>query len=329
MARVFHGGRLDEAMAKYGGKREDWLDLSTGINPNPYPLPDIPLHAWSRLPDTEAEQELNEAARAYYEVPDGFEIVAAPGTQAIIEVLPRLLDIEFVSILSPTYGEHKHAWEKARAKVAEISDLDDLQSGAQACVVVNPNNPTGNICCVTDLVASSDRVENLIVDEAFADPSSEVSVVPCIQKNMIVLKSFGKFFGLAGLRLGFAICTAALAKRIREMIGPWAVSGPALHVGAAAMQDRSWIANTIRRLESDSDELCKLLKNNGFSVESRNPLFVSAFHQKAHEVFECLAREQILVRPFPDRKGYLRFGLCKDQAELDRLAKALRAFPNV
>ncbi len=325
MAGVFHGGRLDAAIAQYGGKREDWLDLSTGINPNAYPIPEIPSDAWARLPDAQAERDLLDAAREYYQVADGFEIVAAPGTQAIIELLPRVLKADNVSIAIPTYAEHEHAWRKAGTGV---TSTDSLASNSDALVVVNPNNPTAHVCARDALRQASEKVRCLIVDEAFADPVPEVSLVPEMSENAIVLKSFGKFFGLAGLRLGFAICNSDTANRLRTVLGPWAVSGPALEIGKAAFRDKHWISTTIDRLQNDSIILSNILKNKRFIVEGVNPLFVSVHHQNAKGVYEFLARRNILTRPFPDREGYLRFGLCQDHQMLSRLEEALEAYAN-
>lgn len=326
MADVFHGGRLDAAIAIYGGNREEWLDLSTGINPNPYPVPEVSADAWTRLPDASAEQNLLDAARDYYQVPETFEIVTAPGTQAIIELLPRVISSSDVSIVSPTYSEHENVWRKAGLSTHQTVGLN---GAANTFVVVNPNNPTTHVWAPSELLGAAERCENLILDEAFSDPVSDCSIIPHIRDNMIVLRSFGKFFGLAGLRLGFAVCASSMASRLRSLIGPWAVSGPALQIGADALRNMEWISDTVYRLQVDSENLSKVLENNGFVLEGINPLFVSAKHQKADEVFEFLAKKHILVRPFPGRKGYLRFGLCKNSGELERLEQALKDFSHV
>ena len=326
MAGVFHGGRLDAAIATYGGTREDWLDLSTGINPNPYPVPELSPDAWSRLPDEAAEQNLLDAARSYYKVPEGFETVAAPGTQAIIELLPRAIDSSEVSIVSPTYGEHENAWRKAGL---HPNRTENFNGPSNIHVVVNPNNPTARLWEHSEILEASALCEHLIIDEAFADPVSASSIVPHIKENVIVLRSFGKFFGLAGLRLGFAICARATAEKLRSLIGPWAVSGPALEIGTDAFRNSEWILQAVSRLQIDSESLAKVLENNGFVVEGVNPLFVSTKLGRSQDMFEFLAAKHVLVRPFPDREGYLRFGLCKNSGELERLEKALRAFSNV
>jgi len=326
MNKVFHGGRLDAAIEKYGGDREEWIDLSTGINPISYPLPEIPVLAWERLPDEKAEQQLIDAAREYYQVPESFEIVPAPGTQAIIELLPRILGVKTVSIVSPTYAEHQHAWQKAGVEVVTAATPEN-ECGV--LVVVNPNNPTAKIWSRIDLHAASNTAGSVVIDEAFSDTVPGASIVPEMRDNMIVLKSFGKFFGLAGLRLGFAICRSEIASKMRNMIGPWAVSGPALKIGATAFRDLDWISRTNDRLQSDSRSLNNLLKENGLSVEAVNPLFVSAHHASASTIHEFLAKRHILIRPFPEREGYLRFGLCANREAFTRLEQALKAYSDV
>ena len=120
MSGLEHGGGLDRAMALHGGRREDWLDLSTGINPVPWPVPELSVDSWHRLPDSGAEARLLAAARRAYDVPDSLEIVAAPGTQALIQALPRLLAGDTATILcgeAGTYGEHEHCCETAGRRV--------------------------------------------------------------------------------------------------------------------------------------------------------------------------------------------------------------------
>ena len=330
MAEVFHGGGLDAAIARYGGNRKSWIDLSTGINPNPYPVGPITPEVIHRLPDSGAEERLRDAARAYYRVPDHLDIVAMNGTQAVIEQLPQLTDEHQVSIVSPTYGEHSHVWSKNGRKVERIARLSDLQqSSAGVLVVVNPNNPDCRIHPTSELEKAAGKIALLIVDEAFCDSMPSVSILPEMPDNAVVLKSFGKFFGLAGLRLGFAICHPDKAEVLRQRIGPWAVSGLALEIGAAALADQDWTGNTIERLERCSRQLALLLSNSDLEVVGENPLFVYARHKQAQEIHKHLAKHNILARPFPDNPEYLRFGLCRDQSQMRRLKNALESFTDV
>ena len=327
---IEHGGALDRAIAEFGGRREDWLDLSTGINPRPYPLPEISSDAWHRLPDRDAEARLIAAARRFYAVPDALEIVPAPGTQALIQALPRLLPGDTATILrgeAGTYGEHEHCCAGAGRKVRFAASPEDVAGDEALVVLVHPNNPDGQCRDREALAGLADTLRGgvLVVDEAFCDATPEASVIPAMRDNVIVLRSFGKFFGLAGVRLGFAVCAPELAERIRAWFGPWAVSGPALEIGMAALCDAPWIEATRNRMESDSTTLAKLLEENRFSVVGRNALFVTVRHDNAMDVAQALARLNILVRSFADRPSLLRFGLCGFEAERLRLANALEA----
>lgn len=320
MSSLEHGGRLDAAARIYGGSVDEWLDLSTGINPVAYPVPEIPETMWARLPDSGAEHRLLDAAREYYGVPDHLSIVPANGTQALIQLMPNIIQARNVAIVSPTYGEHAHVWLHAGAHVKQVGELE---GGHDCLVVVNPNNPTAKVRDHASLLRAAGLNQWVIVDEAFADPTPEVSIVGQMPDNGIVLKSVGKFFGLAGLRLGFAVCNRDIAGQLQALIGPWSVSGPALHVGQAALRDRVWTDKTAARLKQDSGKLALLLREAGFEVEGTHALFVSVRDPEERPVFETLAQHRILVRNFSSRPGYYRFGLCGDDAGIWRLKAAL------
>ncbi|MEM9332175.1 MAG: threonine-phosphate decarboxylase CobD [Pseudomonadota bacterium] len=326
MSEILHGGRLDAAIMQYGGEKSEWLDLSTGINPNAYPVPEFSQEVWSRLPDQNAERKMLDAARKYYGVNDQFEIVAAPGTQALIQLLPNIDPARDVSILVPTYGEHAHVWRSAGARVREVQALDALKPGCALCVVVNPNNPDACVRTASEICRAAEMVTSMVVDEAFCDVNRGETVVACQPSNVFVLKSFGKFFGLAGLRLGFAICNAEIGKKVRNALGPWSVSGPAMALATQAFEDENWVLQTRDRLGRDSNDLATLLEDLGFSVEGNSGLFVYIHHHQSEDVFDWLAKHKILVRPFPERPGFLRFGLHKDTDELNRLADVLTSY---
>lgn len=325
--RIAHGGGLDAAMARHGGAQGDWLDLSTGINPRSYPLPSIEAAAWERLPDHGAEEVLKSAARSCYRVPEELKIVAANGTQALIELLPRVLDASQVAVIAPTYGEHAHVWRKAGATVTEIGRGEAIPDAVKALVIVNPNNPDGAVMPVQQLLALAEEMKTrdgwLVVDEAFCDTSPEASLIPALPENAIVLRSFGKFFGLAGLRLGFAVCLPKLASAFESALGPWSVSGPALAVGASALRDGEWIGQTRRWLEVASQRLTNLLEGHGFEICGAHPLFVLAGHEQSAAIAEGLAQRHILVRSFAGMPDRLRLGLCGSDEELQQLDTAL------
>ena len=331
MSRLAHGGALDAAISRHGGSRESWLDLSTGINPRGWPVPQLNEEIWRALPDEGAMNTLLEAARRYYSVPSGFEIVAAPGTQALVQQLPKVIPghrTVIVEGLAGTYGEHRYRNEFAGREVATTNNPDDVSEDCELVVIVHPNNPDGRvweseaICLLADRIARKGGI--LVVDEAFCDTTPDASMVSDLHDNMVVLKSLGKFFGLAGLRLGFAVAKEPQADRLREALGPWAVSGPALAVGAAALGDEVWIAQMRKWLGAQSILQSNLLREAGLPIVGQNPLFLLVESTRAAAISETLAMHYILVRQFADRPKLLRFGLADDEG-IRRLETALEA----
>jgi cobalamin biosynthesis protein CobC len=326
---ISHGGDLDVARKRYPDAPEPWIDLSTGINPVPFPVPELPAEIWSRLPARAEEETLLAAAAAKYRVPNSAMIAAASGTQALIQLLPLLCPKSRVEILGPTYEEHEACWTRQGHRVSVVKDLDQSDR-ADVVIVVNPNNPTGALIPVSVLrtvaTALARRNGLLIVDEAFVDVLPETaSIAADPPPATIVLRSFGKTYGLAGLRLGFAIAEVPLATRIRAELGPWAVSGPALRIGKAALCDPHWLAETIARLQSDRQRLDAMLEAAGFAVLGGTPLFRLARHSEAPKLAERLGRRGIHIRSFPREPQWLRFGLPADQPAWDRLSDALLA----
>lgn len=323
-----HGGRLDLAIATHGGTREDWLDLSTGINPTAYPILEMPEHIWQCLPDQTAHDKLISAANSYYKAQADYGVVAANGTQAIIQLLPQFLKQKSVAIVSPTYEEHFHCWENAQRKVIKVATLEKAVESAEIVVVVNPNNPTAVTHQPGQLLRAAKKLEQtdgfLIVDEAFCDVMPELSVVPKQSENMIVLRSFGKFFGLAGLRLGFAICHQDMSERLKSKLGPWSVSGPALEIGAAAFSDVGWIASSRSTIKQHSEAQAEVVAACGLELIGNAGLFMEFEHANATGIHEALLKAHILTRAFPQRPTRLRFGMCGNMDALERFAWVLK-----
>lgn len=306
-----HGGGIDAARARFGGARGDWIDLSTGINPQPYPLPPLPPEAWTALPDSGAEAALVAAARRFWRVPDGAAVLAGPGTSALIARLPALWPAGRVRIPGPTYNEH------ARAFAAQGWRL--VEGPAETLVLVNPNNPDGRRWSAGDAVAPA-----LILDESFADIEPASSLIDlAAQPGTVVLKGLGKFWGLAGLRLGFAIGDPALIGRLARLIGPWAVSGPALEIGRAALSDDGWAAETRERLHRDAALLDAALLAAGARIVGGTALFRLAEVGDARHWQERLARRHIWTRAFPYSDTWLRLGLPGSPDHWSRLTDAL------
>jgi len=317
---VAHGGDLGEVRRRYPDAPQPWLDLSTGINPLPYPVADLPADVWSRLPSREAEQRLIAAAAARY-CCSSRQLVAAPGTQALIQVLPRLVPRSRVTIVGPTYAEHEHNWRRHGHDVTVAASLEEAD--ADVVVVVNPDNPTGRRSSTQALRGVAARL--LIVDESFIDLlPTDASLGGSLPRNAVVLRSFGKTYGLAGLRLGFAIAAGSFADRLREELGPWAVSGPALAVGAAALADDGWLQAAATRLQDDAHALDALLEASGFTVLGGTTLFRLASHPDAPGKVEDLARGGIHVRSFGHQPTWLRFGLPRGDEAFRRLSATLQ-----
>lgn len=328
--RIAHGGALDEARRLYPCAPEPWIDLSTGVNTIPYPAPDIPAEAWARLPSASEDFELREIAAARYGAVDPVQITAAPGTQALIQILPRLVGQARVAILGPTYAEHGASWRREGHHVYEVETLAKALDGATIIVAVNPNNPTGRVIPAEELRWAARALDRrgglLVVDEAFMDVIEPCqSVIPALPPSTVVLRSFGKSYGLAGVRLGFAATERKIAERLRDLLGPWAVSGPAIFIGRAALADSAWLAEARLRLGGDAERLDAMLISAGCEVLGGTPLFRLAAHAFAQALADKLGENGILVRRFSEEQTWLRFGIPCGKAAWRRLQEALTA----
>ncbi len=322
-----HGGRLRKAALDYGIAEGDWLDLSSGLAPWPFPIPEIPLRAWARLPET--DDGLEQAACDYY---GANQVLPVAGSQMAIQLLPRLRRAGKVGVLSPCYAEHAEAWRRNGYIVREVQEqevefyLDNLD----VLVVVNPNNPTGLSLTPARLLDWHARLAQrggwLVVDEAFMDNTPQLSLAAhAHQVGLIVLRSFGKFFGLAGVRLGFVLAERKLLRLLAEQVGPWVVSGPTRVLGQACLQDTE--NHTRQRIRSDeaSERLAALLARYGFKPQGGCALFQWLITDQAQALYEFMARRGILLRLFTHNNS-LRFGLPADAAEEARLEQAFIAF---
>ena len=317
---VEHGGDLGAVQRRFPLAPKPWIDLSTGINPVAYPIAQLPAEIWQRLPSRDAEDALVVAAARRYGVSDPATIVVAPGTQALIQLLPRVVPKSRVAIVGSTYAEHAVCWHRGGHEVRVVAGLG---APADVVVVVNPDNPTGRLLAPDALHAQ--RASLIVVDEAFIDllPAS-ASLAGSLPRNAVVLRSFGKTYGLAGLRLGFAIAPPWLAPLIRDEVGPWAVSGPALEIGRLALEDDAWLHGAADRLLTDGETLGLLLAAAGFEILGRTPLFRLASHPEAGRIADQLGWQGIHVRAFADRPTWLRFGLPASDDGFRRLADALQ-----
>lgn len=327
-----HGGRLRAAAAQYSIPLADWLDLSTGINPEPWPVPALPASVWQRLP--EEEDGLEAAAAAYYGNPN---LLPVAGSQAAIQWLPFMLPRAAVAVIAPIYAEHPQAWQRAGHKVRFLQNAllpRALAAATPYVLLCNPNNPTADhhprIAVLEAAHQLHKRGGTLIVDEAFVDPTPVESVTALAATdeapNLIVLRSLGKFFGLAGARVGFVFAGAEVRQRMAEAMGPWTLSHPARAVARAALGDTAWQEAMRPRLIAAGQRLRDLLAPLG-EVKA-TPLFATLTTPDAAEVFESLAQRGILIRRF-DQQSLLRFGLPGSEEAWQRLADALSTWRKI
>ncbi len=328
---VEHGGDLGAAGRLFPGAERPFIDLSTGINPHPYPLPRFPGGLFARLPDAGAVGALKEVAARAYGAESAAYVVAAPGTQILLPLVAALVRGGGAAILTPGYGEHARAAALVGHGVTAVREIGAC-GGAALVILGNPNNPDGRFFAKAALTALADdlrpRAGVLVVDEAFMDvgPPAESLAAEVACGNVVVLRSFGKFFGLAGVRLGFALAAPALAARLAAMLGPWAVSGPALAVGTKALADAAWIERTRRRLAQAATRLDAILTGAGLDIVGGTSLFRLAQVPAANALFHHLGHAGILVRRFADNSSWLRFGLPANEQAWRRLQAALASF---
>ena len=325
---TYHGGALEVARQLAPEAPEPWIDLSTGINPHAYPLPDLGPESWSRLPETGALERLEAAAAQRYGVNPACT-VAGPGSQALIQALSHLLPHGVVGALGPTYSGFASAFAATGARLVEAERLGEMD-GFDVAIVVNPNNPDGQITPCAALLDLHERLARrggmLIVDEAFADFDTESeSLAPSLPASrVVVLRSFGKAYGLAGLRLGFALASPDVVAPLRAALGPWPVSGPAIAIGARALTDSDWLEAMRGRLGQEASRLDSLLHGAGWRIIGGTSLFRLAAYPAARAVFRRLLEAGILARPFADAPDRLRFGIPAYENAWERLTSALR-----
>lgn len=350
-----HGGRLCVARSLFPDVPQPWLDLSTGINPSSYSAPRASARERNRLPEPSELTKLEAVAGAAFGVDDPARVVATGGTENALRLLPYLLKTASAVIAGPTYGSHADAWMRAgldtnvvadselAARVVALTEPDSGSSDTPAATittgvamtVVNPNNPDGRVLNREQLQTLHDSLQAsggvLIVDEAFGDlePAHSVANLAGTERaaRMIVLRSFGKFYGLAGVRLGFVIACPVIVTQLRHLLGDWPVSVDALRAGLAAYADDAWAARTRLRLHRAAQRLDKLLIGAGMTIVGGTSLYRLARAPNARARFTQLISHGILVRPFDYDRTLLRFGLPLGAKDWRRLADALKVQP--
>ena len=321
-----HGGRLAAASAAYPRAPRPWLDLSTGVNPQAWPGRRASREEISRLPDPGRLADLEAAAARAFGVAEPARVVATAGAEAGLRGLARRLPVREVDIVAPTYSGHEAAWRAAAVPVWLIRVEDVRTSAAAALVLVNPNNPDGRVIPRDELVALAEARDALglwtIVDESFVETAPDLSVADLACERLLVLRSFGKFYGLPGLRLGFVVAAPEVADELRVAQGEWPVGAEAIEMGIRAYADGAWRRRTQDRLRRRASRLDALLARSGLEVLGGTSLFRLAAAPDAHALFDGLCRAGVLTRPFADRPAWLRFGMPRDR-DFPRLDHAL------
>ena len=343
---IKHGGHLAAIRKQYPHMSQQWLDLSTGVSPWSYPVGEIPESIWRSLPDVSSSNTLPivNAAKHYYHVSDTC-ITPVAGTQEAIRLLPQLLPIASVAIPREGYQEHAYSWALAGHQVCyydtwEALDQLLLSKAVSHCVIITPNNPTAEIIDSQRLQSIYQQISlrgYLLVDEAFIDSVNATSAVTLAENRpqLIVLRSIGKFFGLAGIRLGFVIGSGNIIEQLRHQLSPWNVSHPALYVGEKALRDSLWQEQQRQRIGEQEKYLCQYVENNHRLLSSLNHyysagLFITLFGDDTflRNTYQKLVRQGILLRPsflndHTDSLSWLRLGLPGESNNLQRLLTAL------
>jgi len=326
-----HGGNLNAASQLYSIALADWLDLSTGINPNGWPVPDkLPSAVWSHLPIE--HDGLLTAAQHYYQCDD---LLAVAGSQAAIQALPRLRKNSRVGLVTPAYAEHAHAWRQAGHTVVELdsSAINDALPELDVLVIINPNNPTAELFSPLQLLAWHRQLFQrggwLLVDEAFMDSTPEYSLLDKQPlEGLIILRSIGKFFGLAGLRVGFVFATPTLLNALADLLGPWPIAQASRYITQLALSDTQWQHQQRHALLQSSQRLSDLLTRYNLSPTAGSTLFQWIKTLQAEKWHQQLAQQAVFTRLFK-KPASLRFGLPKDESDWQRLAQALESiFPS-
>jgi cobalamin biosynthesis protein CobC len=318
-----HGGDLTAARARYGAL----LDLSTGVCPYQYGPLSGQLRGLERLPGQDDLDRLVTTVRRAYGVPHAAGLVAVPGSEMAIRLIPVVAPPGPVAIVGPTYGSHAEAWRNSGREMVEVDSLESIPATARIVVIGNPNNPDGRITPPHLLSELATRLSAdgglLIVDEAFADVAPDVSLVSRLSGlPALVLRSFGKFYGLPGVRLGFVAGDPGVVERLRKLLGDWPVSVSALAIGEAALADDAWRDAMRARLKGESATLRQVLTRHGLAIKGGTDLFVLIEDEHAPEIHDGLARRGIWTRAFEGQPTWLRIGLPSDGG-LEKLDRAL------
>lgn len=329
MGDIQHGGNLLDAIEEFGGKQDDWLDLSTGISPFTIDLPEFHQDVWRRLPDPRYVELLEGKAKAFYHTK--YECLAVPGSQFAIQHLSKILDGD-VGILEPAYGEYAASFVRNKMPFISLSDISDI-GDVSSVILANPNNPDGRLYSLQELlelaIQLSDRNGYLVVDEAFMTIDDSNSLLEAMDRasNVIILRSIGKFFGLAGIRLGFVFSSVDVRNRLANYLGPWAVTGPALAIADHIFTNGCITYELKQKISVRHQQMNEMLGRSGQKIIGKNELFFLIQHPNAKALHVNLKRQRILTRIFDYNSEWMRIGLTANRDEDERMLEALNGFP--
>ena len=339
-----HGGQLNVYAQHYGISQALWLDLSTGINPGGYFKSDVPDNVLRDLPHD--DDGLQQAASDYY---GSDALLMVPGSSWAIQNLPQVLlkhrpSINKVLLPQLGYSEHQQAW-LASGVMAEF--YSGTPSAAQlktcdVCVLINPNNPSTHLLSKDTVLNIAQQLQQhsawLIVDEAFLDTRPCNSVTGENEENTIVLRSLGKFFGLAGLRVGSVIACDSILTHLNSLLPPWALSHPARFIAKHALQDTVWIQQTRLRLQQQANKLAELCEQvlGGQGGDAwrilQTDFFVTVLCESKKMTLEChhqLCEQGIYTRLLDHQCG-IRIGLPSDRSQdWQRLEQGLKQVASI
>ncbi|WP_291364174.1 threonine-phosphate decarboxylase CobD [Acetobacter sp. UBA5411] len=330
-----HGGQVELVMRAFPEALEPFIDLSTGISPYPYPFGEVQQTDLVRLPEHGEETRLIDAAMQAYGVQSSKLVVTGPGTQLLISLLPYVLKSRQVIVLGPTYSGHATAWRNAGSDVHTVNEIErfreETAQPGRVGILCNPNNPDGRCHDPLTLLALAERCtrvgSHLIIDEAYADFENHISVAPYLPHPALsVLRSFGKTYGLPGIRLGFLLTAETLAERMRGMLGAWAVGTAAITIGCKALNDREWLDQQKTKLVCDMQRFLSLCRKRDISVVGHTSLFALARSNEAPDLWAHLCKQGIVTRSFSERLTDIRFGLPRSEAGWQRLEHAFKTW---
>lgn len=319
--QVEHGGRVYEAARRWGIELHQVLDFSANINPLGPPQAVLSAIENSLTPTSlrvypDATAFLSAIVNKHHLMPD--EIVVGSGAASLIFAVIHALSPKRVLILDPAFVEYSRASAAVNAQITtallteergftpDFASLVRTIKERQVDLVIlnSPHNPTGALYPRDALLSLIDAAEEyntaVLLDEAFIDYTPQASLVShaATKPHLIVLRSLTKFYAMPGLRIGYAVCNAKVAGRIREQIDPWSVSTVALEAGRAALAEAGFEAESCRFNAIAREEFAGALRSIGLEVlpSAANFLLAKLPQSSGGDLQSWLESERILIR---------------------------------